>query len=36
MGDAPISEALRGDEGAEFFELPFDNQRDIYLGYFAD
>jgi len=35
-GDAPYSEALRGDEGAEFFDAAFDNQRDIYLGILAD
>ena len=35
-GDAPYSDALRGAEGAEFFDAPFDNQMDIYTGIFAD
>jgi len=35
-GDAPYSNALRGDEGAEFFDAAFDDQRDIYLGILAD
>lgn len=35
-GDAPYSNALRGDEGAEFFDAPFDDQKDIYLGILAD
>lgn len=35
-GDAPYSEALRGDEGAEFFNAAFDNQKDIYLGILDD
>ena len=35
-GDAPYSQALRADEGSEFFDAPFDNQKDIYLGILAD
>ncbi|MBU2903172.1 MULTISPECIES: SusD/RagB family nutrient-binding outer membrane lipoprotein [Arenibacter] len=35
-GDAPYSEALRGDEGAEFFDAAFDDQKDIYVGILAD
>lgn len=35
-GDAPYSEALRGSEGAEFFDAPFDDQMDIYAGILAD
>ncbi|MDT7828806.1 SusD/RagB family nutrient-binding outer membrane lipoprotein [Pricia sp. S334] len=35
-GDAPYSDALRGSEGAEFFDAPFDDQMDIYTGIFAD
>ncbi len=35
-GDAPYSEALRGEEGSEFFSPVFDSQRDIYLGILAD
>lgn len=35
-GDAPYSQALRGDEGAEFFDAAFDDQKDIYLGIFTD
>tara|TARA_R100001369_G_scaffold91825_1_gene134333 strand:- start:7401 stop:9056 length:1656 start_codon:yes stop_codon:yes gene_type:complete len=35
-GDAPYSQALRGDEGAEFFDASFDDQKDIYLGIFTD
>lgn len=35
-GDAPYAEALRGSEGAEFFDAPFDDQMDIYAGILAD
>jgi hypothetical protein len=35
-GDAPYSGALKGDQGTEFFDAPFDAQRDIYLGIFSD
>ena len=35
-GDAPYTDALRGDEGAEYFDAPFDNQKTIYEGVLAD
>lgn len=35
-GDAPYSGALRGDEGPDFFDAAFDNQKDIYLGILTD
>ena len=35
-GDAPYSEALKAEEGAEFFKPAYDQQRDIYLGILAD
>jgi len=35
-GDAPYTNALRGDEGAEFFDATFDDQKTIYDGIFAD
>lgn len=35
-GDAPYSEALKADEGAEFFDAAFDGQKDIYTGILAD
>ncbi len=35
-GDAPYSEALRGDEGPEYFDAAFEDQRDIYLGILSD
>jgi hypothetical protein len=35
-GDAPYSEALKAEEGAEFFKPKYDSQRDIYLGILAD
>lgn len=35
-GDAPYTDALRGDEGAEFFDAPFDGQETIYQGIQAD
>ncbi len=31
-GDAPFSEALRAEEGSEFFKPVFDSQKDIYVG----
>ncbi|MEZ5107153.1 MAG: SusD/RagB family nutrient-binding outer membrane lipoprotein [Draconibacterium sp.] len=35
-GDAPYSEALRVEEGPEFFLPVFDPQKDIYTGILAD
>lgn len=35
-GDAPYTNALRGDEGAEFFDATFDGQKTIYEGIQAD
>jgi hypothetical protein len=35
-GDAPYSQAVRGEEGSEYFSPVFDSQRDIYLGILAD
>ncbi len=35
-GDAPYTEALKADEGSEFFKPVFDPQKDIYMGIFAD
>ncbi|MBM1105118.1 SusD/RagB family nutrient-binding outer membrane lipoprotein [Aurantibacter crassamenti] len=35
-GDAPYSAALRGNEGAEFFDAVFDDQRSIYEGILLD
>ena len=35
-GDAPYFQALKAEEGAEFFKPVFDPQRDIYLGILAD
>ncbi|HDZ06737.1 hypothetical protein LCGC14_0292700 [marine sediment metagenome] len=35
-GDAPYTNALRGDEGAEFFDATFDDQKTIYEGIQAD
>lgn len=35
-GDAPYSEALKADEGTEFFDAAFDGQKDIYSGIQAD
>ncbi|WP_268224363.1 SusD/RagB family nutrient-binding outer membrane lipoprotein [Sinomicrobium oceani] len=35
-GDAPYSEALKGDEGADDRKPRFDAQRDIYLGILTD
>tara|TARA_R110000868_G_scaffold78284_4_gene223605 strand:+ start:4586 stop:6208 length:1623 start_codon:yes stop_codon:yes gene_type:complete len=35
-GDAPYTEALRGNEGVEFFDSPFDNQKVIYTGVLTD
>lgn len=35
-GDAPYYEALKAEQGAEFFKPTFDVQRDIYLGILAD
>ena len=31
-GDAPYYDALKAEQGAEFFKPTFDVQRDIYLG----
>ncbi|MFD2789486.1 SusD/RagB family nutrient-binding outer membrane lipoprotein [Arenibacter sp. H213] len=35
-GDAPYTNALRGDEGVEFFDTAFDNQKVIYTGILSD
>ncbi|MGB5555210.1 MAG: SusD/RagB family nutrient-binding outer membrane lipoprotein, partial [Flavobacteriaceae bacterium] len=35
-GDAPYTNALRGDEGPEFFDATFDGQKTIYEGIQAD
>src|SRR5687768_9221102 len=35
-GDAPYSQALKAEEGPQFFKPVFDPQRDIYLGILAD
>lgn len=35
-GDAPYTEALKAEEGSEFFKPKYDSQRDIYLGILAD
>ncbi len=35
-GDAPYSEALRVEEGSEYFTPVFDPQKDIYTGILAD
>ena len=34
-GDAPYTQALRGEEGSAYFKPAFDSQRDIYLGIIA-
>jgi hypothetical protein len=35
-GDAPYSEALKAEEGAEYFKPSYDLQKDIYLGILSD
>jgi len=35
-GDAPYSEALKAEEGSEYFKPVYDSQRDIYHGILAD
>jgi hypothetical protein len=35
-GDAPLTEALRGDEGEEFIQPAFDSQENIYAAVLAD
>ena len=35
-GDAPYSQALKAEEGSQYFKPAFDPQRDIYLGILAD
>ena len=35
-GDAPYTEALKAEEGAEYFKPKYDQQKDIYLGILAD
>jgi hypothetical protein len=30
-GDAPYFEAVKGDQGTDYFKAPFDSQREIYL-----
>ena len=34
-GDAPFSQALKGEQGSAYFQPAFDPQRDIYLGVIA-
>ena len=34
-GDAPFSQALKGEQGSAYFQPVFDPQRDIYLGVIA-
>jgi hypothetical protein len=35
-GDAPYSQALKAEQGPDFFKPVFDDQKDIYLGILAD
>jgi len=35
-GDAPYSQALKAEQGPDFFKPAFDDQKDIYLGILAD
>jgi len=35
-GDAPYSEALQAEDGPDYFKPVYDNQKDIYMGIFAD
>lgn len=35
-GDAPYSQALKAEQGPDYFKPVFDAQRDIYLGIIAD
>ncbi len=35
-GDAPYSEALKAEKGADFFKPKYDLQKDIYLGILGD
>ena len=35
-GDAPLTEALRGDEGEEYIQPTFDSQENIYNAVLAD
>lgn len=35
-GDAPYKEALKAEQGADFFKPVFDPQKEIYLGILAD
>lgn len=34
-GDAPFSQALKGEQGSAFFQPAFDSQKSIYLGVIA-
>ena len=34
-GDAPFSQALKGEQGSAYFQPAFDSQKDIYLGVIA-
>ncbi|MEI6677098.1 MAG: SusD/RagB family nutrient-binding outer membrane lipoprotein [Mariniphaga sp.] len=34
-GDAPFTQALKGEQGSDYFKPAFDTQRDIYLGVIA-
>src|SRR6056297_2322105 len=35
-GDAPYTDALKAEEGAEYFKPEYDLQKDIYLGILSD
>jgi hypothetical protein len=35
-GDAPYTDALKAEEGSEFFTPEFDEQKNIYMGILAD
>lgn len=35
-GDAPYTQALKAEQGPDFFKPVFDEQKDIYLGILAD
>lgn len=35
-GDAPYSQALKAEQGSDYFKPVFDEQKDIYLGILAD
>ena len=35
-GDAPYAEALKAEEGSDYFKPVYDSQKDIYMGIFDD